>query len=106
MIRKEAWSFYKTISCVRLCWELGKPTGPEGLQLRVPSPEQNEIGNLLPRNQRQRRTCYALCHILYTVSAAHTSISSPEHVPRAACPALLEPLRRRAGTSERRGRQS
>ena len=24
MIRKEAWSFYKTISGVRLCWELEK----------------------------------------------------------------------------------
>ncbi|KAJ1480880.1 hypothetical protein T484DRAFT_1955699, partial [Baffinella frigidus] len=23
---------------------------------------------------RQRRTCYALCHLLYPVSAAHTSI--------------------------------
>jgi len=33
-----------------------------------------EIGDLLPNNQRQRRTCYALCHILYPVSAAHTSI--------------------------------
>jgi len=33
-----------------------------------------EIGNLLPNNQLQRRTCYALCHILYPVSAA-TSIS-------------------------------
>jgi hypothetical protein len=33
-----------------------------------------EIGNLLPNNQRQRRTCYALCHIMYPVSAAQTSI--------------------------------
>ena len=33
-----------------------------------------EIGNLLPNNRRQRRTGYALCHILYPVSAAHTSI--------------------------------
>ena len=33
-----------------------------------------EIGNLLPNSQRQHRTCYALCHILYPVSAAHTSI--------------------------------
>ena len=33
-----------------------------------------EIGNLLPNNQRQRRTCYALCHILYPVLAAHMSI--------------------------------
>ena len=33
-----------------------------------------EIGKLLPNNRRQRRTCYALCHILYPVSATHTSI--------------------------------
>ena len=33
-----------------------------------------EICNLLPNNRRQRRTCYALCHILYPVSADHTSI--------------------------------
>ena len=32
------------------------------------------IGNLLPNIQRQRCTCYALCHILYPVSAALTSI--------------------------------
>ena len=35
---------------------------------------EREIGIFLPNNQRQRRTCYALCHILYPVSAAHTSI--------------------------------
>ena len=33
-----------------------------------------KIGKSLPNNQRQRRTCYELCHILYPVSAAHTSI--------------------------------
>ena len=33
-----------------------------------------EIGNLLPNNQRQRRTFYTLCHILYPMSAAHASI--------------------------------
>ena len=33
-----------------------------------------EIGNLLPNNRRQRRTCCALCHILYPVSAARTRI--------------------------------
>ena len=32
-----------------------------------------EVGNLLANNQRQRRTCYALCHILYPVSAALAS---------------------------------
>ena len=36
--------------------------------------ELREIGNLSPNNRRQRRTCYALCHTLYPVSAAHTSI--------------------------------
>ena len=30
MIRKEAWSFYRTISGVRLCWKLEEPKGPEG----------------------------------------------------------------------------
>ena len=33
-----------------------------------------EIGNLLPNNRRQRRICYALRHILYSVSAVLTSI--------------------------------
>ena len=29
MIRKEAWPFYRTISGVRLCWELEEPKGPK-----------------------------------------------------------------------------
>ena len=29
VIRKEAWSFYRTISGVRLCWELEEPKGPK-----------------------------------------------------------------------------
>ena len=33
-----------------------------------------EIGDLLPNNQRQRRTRYTLCHVLHLVSAAHMSI--------------------------------
>ena len=33
-----------------------------------------KIGNLWPNNKHQRRTCYALCHILYPVSAACLSI--------------------------------
>ena len=41
---------------------------------RVSLVGEREIGNLLPNNRRQRRTCYALCNILYPVSAAHTSI--------------------------------
>jgi len=36
---------------------------------------EKEIGNLFPNNHGQRRTCYALCHILDPVSAAHMSIS-------------------------------
>jgi hypothetical protein len=48
---------------------------------------EREIGNLLPNNRRQRRTCYALCHILYPVSAAHTSIfrmdsNSTSYIPQ------------------------
>ena len=31
VIRKEAWSLYRTSSGVRLCWELEKPKGPKGL---------------------------------------------------------------------------
>jgi len=38
------------------------------------SEQVREIGNLLPNIQRQRCTCYALCHILYPVWAAPTSI--------------------------------
>jgi len=50
-------------------------------------PGGREIGNLLPNNRRQRRTYYALCHILYPVSAAHTSIfrmdsNSTSYAPR------------------------
>ena len=29
VIKKEAWSFYRTIAGVRLCWELEKPKGPK-----------------------------------------------------------------------------
>ena len=32
VIRKKAWSFYRTISGARLCWELGEPKVPEGVQ--------------------------------------------------------------------------
>ena len=39
-----------------------------------PSSHSREIGNLLTNNQRQRRTCYTVCHILYPVPAAHMSI--------------------------------
>ena len=30
VIRKEAWSLYRTISGVRLCWELEESKGPKG----------------------------------------------------------------------------
>jgi len=36
VIRKEAWSFYRTISGVRLYWVLEEPEGPKG-QLTVVS---------------------------------------------------------------------
>ena len=35
--RKEAWSFYRTGSGVRLCWELEEPKEPKGFRdLEVP----------------------------------------------------------------------
>ena len=47
---------------------------PESIIQIFPQPgAQKNYGNLLPNNQRQRRTCYALCHILYPVSAALAS---------------------------------
>ena len=30
VVRKEAWPFYRTISGVRICWELEEPKGPRG----------------------------------------------------------------------------
>jgi len=30
VIRKKAWPFYRTISGVRLCWELEEPKGSQG----------------------------------------------------------------------------
>ena len=30
VIRREAWSYYRTISGVRLCWVLEEPQGPKG----------------------------------------------------------------------------
>ena len=33
VIQKEAWSFYRTSSSVRLCWELEEPKGPKGNML-------------------------------------------------------------------------
>ena len=98
MIRKEAWPFYRTISGVRLCWELEEPKEPggwtHGFQNRpFSSLEWNasrEIGILLPNKQHQHRTfrrmccpthCVqkdvlpcALCWLLCPVSAALASI--------------------------------
>ena len=45
-IRKEAWSFYRTISGARLCWELEEPKGPTGvphLQEKAP-PKDPTVG--------------------------------------------------------------
>jgi hypothetical protein len=35
---KEAWPFYRTISGVRLCWELEELKGPKGCIVRVDTP--------------------------------------------------------------------
>jgi len=64
------------------------PCMPRNLLRR---PLAREIGNSLPNIQRQRCTCYALCHILYSVSAALTSIfrmdsnSTSYHLQHNAC---------------------
>ena len=50
------------------------PGVASGVACKLHACLRREIGNLLPNNRRRRRTCYALCHILYPVSAAHTSI--------------------------------
>ena len=47
VIRKEAWSFYRTISGVRLCWELEEPQGPKTpapkrLSTSIGDPRKNE----------------------------------------------------------------
>ena len=36
VIRKEAWPFYRTVSGVRLCWELKEPKGPKGISALRP----------------------------------------------------------------------
>ena len=48
--------------------------------LRYPS---REIAGLFPYNQRQHRTCYALCHILHLMLAAQTIFSSWIRTPPA-----------------------
>ena len=45
--RKEAWSFYRTTSGVRLCWELEEAKGPQG-QLRMTGYEASKIDSLKP----------------------------------------------------------
>ena len=37
VIRKEAWPFYRTISGVRLCWELEEPEGSKGPVAQPPA---------------------------------------------------------------------
>ena len=53
-------------------WEVGKDGNVGGDARTAEQAERRAIGKLLPNNQRQRRTCYALCHILYPVSAERT----------------------------------
>ena len=47
MIRKEAWPFYRTISGVRLCWELEEPKGPKGV-LSVPTCRSSPLTQTAP----------------------------------------------------------
>jgi len=71
----EDFFFTSLISC-RIVFFVSAPAESGGIRaVQVKPHSLREIGNLLPNNQRQRRTCYALCHILYPVSSAHTSFS-------------------------------
>ena len=47
MIRTEAWSFYRTISGVRLCWELEELKGPKGCKVTL-----RKVTLLKSRNRR------------------------------------------------------
>ena len=51
MIRKEAWSFYRKSSGVRLCWELEEPKGPKGCvwveQLTLTKRDEKGLGKTL-----------------------------------------------------------
>ena len=44
VIRKEAWSFYRTISGIHLCWELEEPDGPKGHRPGRRRPPSTTIG--------------------------------------------------------------
>ena len=56
---------------------LGKRTAAAEMSVmvaRAAMPWCRQIVDLLPNSQRQHRTCYVLCHRMFSVSAAHTSI--------------------------------
>ena len=61
MIQKEAWSFYRTISGVRLCWELEKPEGSKGVRLNdlEGGPTQRAGGVLAYSSQNGE--CHDIC---------------------------------------------
>ena len=62
MIRKEAWSFYRTISGVRLSWKLERPKGPEGPKCFLCSPFYGKacrwakLGELKPKGPKRELT--------------------------------------------------
>jgi len=54
----KAWPFYRTISGVRLCWELEEPKGPKGVVAHVQTVagEEHEVCPLLQRGTSLIRT--------------------------------------------------
>ena len=48
VIRKEAWSFYRTISGARLCWELEEPKGPKATAAPATRWKQEDEEGLIP----------------------------------------------------------
>ena len=59
MIRKEAWPFYRTISGVRLCWELEEPKGPKG-------PKHQSTSKVADPRAREGKRWYAFGHLART----------------------------------------
>ena len=72
VIRKEAWPFYRTISGVRLCWELEEPKGPKGPSAPISAGFVLGQVNLVPRGTSLKRSRPPLQGYL-----AHKKTSTP-----------------------------
>ena len=84
MIRKEAWSSYRAISGVRICWELEKPKG-QGHQVNYINPSVDEL-HWIPvelRNYKVESSCARPRNPLqgYLAHKKHTPSLGPPYGP-------------------------